>query len=143
LKSSEKVKIAIIGGTGFEKLFKSSKSLRVKTLYGTPRVLLIGTFADRRVAFLPRHGPNHSVTPHRITYKANIDALHKMCYATICYVSNMATGMQQRLSALEVSKIPKKILPVIEEILIGAIKDLPFKRGDCCSCSGALENARF
>lgn len=67
----------------------------------------------------------------------------EMCYATICYVSNMAAGMQKRLTALELSKASKQILPKLEQVLIETVKALPVKRGDKCPCATALKNARF
>lgn len=74
----EKIKVAIIGGTGFEKMLKGVSELRPKTPYGLVPSLLIGKVANRQVVFLPRHGPNHSVPPHMINYRANIRALHEM-----------------------------------------------------------------
>jgi len=73
----KKVKVAIISGTGFEGLFKNTKQLHVGTPYGIP-TLHIGKINGKNVIFLPRHGLNHSVPPHRINYRANIYALYKM-----------------------------------------------------------------
>jgi purine nucleoside phosphorylase len=66
-----------------------------------------------------------------------------MCYASICYVSNKAAGMQQRLTTLEVSEASKRILPAMQGILIGTVKSLPSKRTGTCPCSSALRDARF
>jgi len=260
----EKAKIAIIGGTGFEKLFKDVKQIRLGTPYGIAPPVSIGKIDDKNLVFLPRHGPNHSLPPHKINYRANIYALHEMgverilatnavgainrdlkpgdmviphdfvdftklrlatfydeapvthidvsqpycpeirkllieaakklglrvwdkavlictegpryetpaeiemfrrlgcdiigmtgipeavlarelemCYATICYVSNMAAGIQERLTAMEVSEISKQILPKIEQILIETVKVLPVEPGSNCSCADALKDARF
>ena len=65
----------------------------------------------------------------------------EMCYASICYVSNMAAGMQKRLTALDVSKISKSVLHKIERILVETIKTLPSERN--CPCVNALKDARF
>lgn len=259
-----KVKIAVIGGTGFEKLLRDARQLRLGTPYGMAPPLSIGRIDGKNVIFLPRHGPNHSVPPHRINYKANVYALHEMgaerilatnavgainrdfkpgdiviphdfvdftklrsttfydeapvthidvsqpycpeirkllietarklglrvwdkavlvctegpryetpaeieilrrlgcdivgmtgipevvlarelemCYATICYVSNMAAGIQERLTTLEVSKVSKQIMPKIEQVLIAAVKALPLKRRNNCPCASALRDARF
>jgi 5'-methylthioadenosine phosphorylase len=259
----EKTKIAIIGGTGFEKLLTYAKQIHLGTPYGIA-LLSIGKIEDKSVVFLPRHGPNHSVPPHKINYRANICALHEigverilatnavgainrdfkpgdvvvphdfvdftksrfttfydeapvthidvsqpycqeirklliekaeklglrvwnkavlvctegpryetpaeiemfrrlgcdivgmtsipeavlareleMCYATICYVSNMAAGVQERLTALEVSKVSRRILPKIAQILIETVKALPIERKGTCPCASALRGARF
>jgi 5'-methylthioadenosine phosphorylase len=78
LKILEKIKIAIIGGTGFKDLFRNPKQLRVGTPYGIAPPLSIGRIDKKEVAFLPRHGPNHSTPPHKINYMANTYALYMM-----------------------------------------------------------------
>ena len=258
----KKIKVAIIGGTGFERLFKNTKQLRLGTQYGIPAPLYVGKVNRRDVVFLPRHSLTHSIPPHRINYKANIYALYEMgverilatnavgainlnfkpgdivvphdfvdftrlrsttffdeapvthidvsqpycpeirkllvkaakklgfsvwdrsvfvctegpryetpaeievfrhlgcdvvgmtgipeavlarelemCYASICYVSNMAAGVHDRLRALEISKVSRDAVPKIEQVLIETIKALPHERN--CSCVNALKDARF
>ncbi|MCK4482398.1 MTAP family purine nucleoside phosphorylase, partial [Candidatus Bathyarchaeota archaeon] len=65
----------------------------------------------------------------------------EMCYSSICYVSNMAAGVQNRLTALEVSKTSKNVLHKMEQILVETIKALPSERN--CSCGNALKDARL
>jgi len=72
----QKVRFGVIGGTGFKGLFTDAKQLRLGTPYGIAPSLSIGKIDDRDVVFLPRHGLNHSVPPHKINYRANIYALH-------------------------------------------------------------------
>jgi 5'-methylthioadenosine phosphorylase len=260
----EKAKIAIIGGTGFEDLLRSAKQTRLETPYGAVPSIFVRNIGNRNVILLPRHGPEHSVPPHRVNYRANIYALHKMgverilatnavgavnrdfkpgdivvpndfidftklrattfyddapvthidvskaycpeirkllietakkhdlhvweksvlvctegprfetpaeiemfkslgcdvvgmtgfpevvlarelemCYASICYVSNMAAGIQQRLTAFEVSEFSKQTVPKIEEVLIDSVRGLPYERGDNCTCANALQGRRF
>ena len=66
----------------------------------------------------------------------------QMCYASICYVSNMAAGMQQRLTASEVSTVSKQILPELKEVLIETVASLPDERGENCNCAHSLQDAR-
>ena len=262
MKKLKKAKIAIIGGTGFENLLENARRLRLGTPYGISPPLRVGKICGKNVVFLPRHGPDHSVPPHRINYRANIYALYElgvqrilatnavgainlsfkpgdivvphdfvdftklrsatyydeapvthidasqpycpeirkllietakkigfhawdkavivctegprletpaeikmfrrlgcdvvgmtgipesvlareleMCYASICYVSNMAAGVQKLLTALDVSKTSKSVLPKMEQILIETIKILPSERN--CPCVNALKDARF
>ena len=70
------MKIVVIGGSGLYRLMDATASeLRtVATPYGPARVA-VGEFAGRQVAFLTRHGADHSVAPHLIPYRANIGAL--------------------------------------------------------------------
>lgn len=72
--------IAIIGGSGVYaiELLKRPKKVTVKTPYGISPEIVVGDLAGRKVAFVPRHGKGHTVAPHRINYRANIWALHKL-----------------------------------------------------------------
>lgn len=260
----EKTKAAIIGGTGFEKLAKDAKRLQLRTPYGMVPQLAIGKIGSRRVAFVSRHGPSHSIPPHKVNYRAIIYGLHKigveriistasvgainpmlgpgdvviphdfidftklrpttfydeapvthidvsqpycpeirrlliesarkldlrvcdkavmvctegprfetpseiemfrrlggdvvgmtncpeaalareleMCFGTICYVSNLAAGMQKRLTATEISGASRKILPLMEQVLFETIKTLPLEGKRRCPCADALRRARF
>jgi len=63
-----------------------------------------------------------------------------ICYSTLCFVSNMAAGIQERVSAEEVTEVGRSIRNLIKEILVETIKNIPRKRS--CLCSNALEGAR-
>jgi len=66
----------------------------------------------------------------------------EICYATVCFVSNMAAGIQQQqLTAHEVTEVAKKKMPIIQQILRETIEHLPQSRQ--CPCAYALKNARF
>jgi len=65
----------------------------------------------------------------------------EICYATVGFVSNMAAGFQQRLTAQEVADVAREKMPVIQQILRETIEHLPQNRQ--CPCAHALENARF
>jgi 5'-methylthioadenosine phosphorylase len=260
----QKTRIAIIGGSGLEKLFERQTKSIVETPYGNAPPVSIGKVGGKQVAFLPRHGPDHTVPPHRINYRANIYALHKlgarrilatnavgaincdltpgeivvpddfvdftkarcvtfyddapvthvdvsqpycpqirellietarkigfrvwdravmvctegprletpaeiemfrrlgcdvvgmtgfpevvlareleMCYASVCYISNMAAGMQERLLGRELSRVSKEMMPKLEKLLIETIRGLPIQREETCECASALQSARF
>lgn len=254
--------MAIVGGTGLVDFLKAAEQMRVGTPYGLPPPISIGQVGEELVAFLPRHGPHHSVPPHKVNYRANIYALHKMgverilatnavgainadfkpgdfviphdlvdftklrqpsfyegapvthidvsqpycpkiraimtktlkkrsvrawdtsvlvctegpryetpaeiemfrrlgcdivsmtgtpeavlarelamCYATLCFVTNMAAGIQKRLTAHELSEIAKEKRPVIQQVLRDTIEQLPTTRS--CPCVHALTEARL
>ncbi|PMB75242.1 MAG: S-methyl-5'-thioinosine phosphorylase, partial [Candidatus Bathyarchaeota archaeon] len=243
---------------------KGAEQIRLGTPYGIAPPITVGKIDDKEVVFLPRHGPNHSLPPHRINYRANVYALYELnvkriiavnavgainsnfkpsdiviphdfvdftklrtttfydeapvthidvsqpycpeirkflieharrfgrrvwdravlactegprfetpaeiemfrrlgcdvvgmtgvpeavlareleiCYATVCFVSNMAAGMQERLTPLEVSRVSKEITPIMEQVLIETVRALPTQRGNNCPCADALKNARF
>lgn len=88
--------IAIIGGTGVydPSQFRSVKTHKVATPYGEPSAPIeVGEYADRTVAFLPRHGKGHTLPPHRIPYRANIWALRELGVERI--ISPCAVGSLQ------------------------------------------------
>jgi 5'-methylthioadenosine phosphorylase len=74
----KKPKLAVIGGSGFEKLFSTCKQLPVETPYGLVSDLSAGTFCGCEVVFLSRHGIDHLIPPHKINYRANMWALGKL-----------------------------------------------------------------
>jgi len=65
----------------------------------------------------------------------------EMCYASICFVTNMASGFQKRLTAREVSSVAENIAPVLQQVLRETIKHLPKNRH--CPCARVLKEARF
>lgn len=68
----------IIGGTGFYQTGgEPGKRIEVATPYGLVEVEQ-GSFGGRTVAFVARHGWQHSVPPHRINYRANVSALQQL-----------------------------------------------------------------
>ncbi len=69
-------KIAFIGGTGVYSLdiVDHTVPLKVSTEYGEVN-LHKGELKDKTVFFMPRHGGEHKVPPHRVNYRANISAL--------------------------------------------------------------------
>lgn len=73
------VKLAIIGGTGVydPKILDHVRQETVTTPYGEV-CFKVGEFAGRDVAFIPRHGSQHSIPPHLINYRANIWAMKKI-----------------------------------------------------------------
>ena len=51
----------------------------MSTPYGKPSdQVTIGEFGGRRIAFIPRHGKNHTIPPHMINFRANIWAFKEL-----------------------------------------------------------------
>ena len=91
--------LAIIGGTGLTSLNGLTIAGRelVDTPYGEPSGALIhGTFCDRQVVFLARHGQASNIPPHRVNYRANIWALKQIGITRIISV-NAVGGIQAGL----------------------------------------------
>ena len=71
--------LGIIGGSGLDRMdgLELMQQLRVDTPYGAPSAALSrGRLNGQDLLFLPRHGSDHSIAPHRINYRANLWALH-------------------------------------------------------------------
>ena len=71
--------VGIIGGSGFYSLLENAQSIDVETAYGRPSdKVSIGKIGGRDVAFIPRHGSKHLIPPHKVPYRANIQALYDL-----------------------------------------------------------------
>ena len=74
----EQVKIGIIGGSGLYQMpeLTDVKEVEVETPFGKPSdAFIVGTLEGTRVAFLPRHGRGHKLTPTELPFRANIYAM--------------------------------------------------------------------
>ncbi|MFN6483607.1 MULTISPECIES: S-methyl-5'-thioadenosine phosphorylase [unclassified Nostoc] len=73
--------IGIIGGSGLYKMdaLKDIEEVRVETPFGSPSdALILGTLDGTRVAFLARHGRNHTLLPSELPFRANIYAMKQL-----------------------------------------------------------------
>jgi 5'-methylthioinosine phosphorylase len=68
--------LALIGGTGLNQFSGPAESLEIDTPYGPPSaaIQMVAT-EPLRILFLPRHGSPHRLPPHKVNYRANIQAL--------------------------------------------------------------------
>ena len=93
-------RLAIIGGSGLAALpgLDSLQTLTPATPWGAPSApLTLGQFKARELLFLPRHGPGHTIPPHRVNYRANIQAL-KDCGAAAIIAVNAVGGITPALA---------------------------------------------
>ncbi|ADI63758.1 S-methyl-5'-thioadenosine phosphorylase [Trichormus azollae] len=73
--------IGIIGGSGLYKMeaLKDVESLELQTPFGAPSdAVILGTLVGTRVAFLARHGRNHTLLPTELPFPANIYAMKQL-----------------------------------------------------------------
>jgi 5'-methylthioadenosine phosphorylase len=105
-----KADIAIIGGSGVydASMLDNVKEIEIDTPFGKPSdAIMIGSFGDMNVAFLPRHGKGHRISPSKLNYRANILALKKLGVTRI--ISASAVGsLKQELKPLDIV-IPDQI----------------------------------
>ena len=83
-------KLAIIGGSGLYDVeeFKNRELLDLNTPWGKPSDQILKTnYNGKEVYFLPRHGRGHFISPSKINFRANIDALKQLGVTDIVSVS--------------------------------------------------------
>lgn len=71
--------LAFIGGTGLTRMsgLNESKQHPQTSRFGQPAAAVReGRLGDNTVLFLARHGDPHTLLPHQVNYRANIQALH-------------------------------------------------------------------
>ena len=84
------VEIAFIGGSGLYKIpnLKKIQWKTVKSSFGKPSwKICLGSLNGKLIAFLPRHGINHNISPSKINYRANIECLKKIGVQNIISLS--------------------------------------------------------
>ena len=83
-------KIAIIGGSGLYDVeeFKDRELVKLETPWGQPSDDILKTnYNGKEIYFLPRHGRGHFISPSKINFRANIDALKQLGVTDIISVS--------------------------------------------------------
>lgn len=95
-------KIGIIGGSGLYKMdaLKDVEEVQVDTPFGSPSdALIVGTLEQTRVAFLARHGRNHTLLPSELPFRANIYAMKQL-------------GVEYIISASAVGSLKEEVKPL-------------------------------
>ena len=83
-------KLAIIGGSGLYDVegFKGREFIKIDTPWGKPSDDILKTkYNNKEIYFLPRHGRGHTISPTKINFRANIDALKQLGVTDIVSVS--------------------------------------------------------
>ena len=100
--STAGVRLGIIGGSGLYQMpeLTAIEEVKVDTPFGPPSdSFIIGTLEGERVAFLPRHGRGHRLTPTEVPFRANIYAMKSL-------------GVESILSASAVGSLQEKYAPL-------------------------------
>jgi 5'-methylthioadenosine phosphorylase len=82
--------LGIIGGSGLYEIegLVNIDTVSVSTPFGEPSDdIITGNLDGMKMAFLPRHGKGHRITPSEINYRANIWALKSLSVDTVISVS--------------------------------------------------------
>jgi 5'-methylthioadenosine phosphorylase len=104
-------RIGIIGGSGLYKMEGMTKVEKVKasTPFGEPSdAIILGNLEGVRVAFLPRHGEGHRISPSELPAKANIYALKSLGVERIISV-NAVGSLKEEIEPLDLV-IPDQLI---------------------------------
>ena len=136
--------VGIIGGSGLYTLqgLTNTEEYNLQTPYGPPSgPIVTGYVQSTPVAFLPRHGINHTISPSEIPAKANIYALKSLGVTRIVSISAVGS-MQLDIKPLDLV-VPDQILdrtklrsPTFFEK--GIVAHVAFNQPFCPALSGTL-----
>ena len=102
MSTSSTVRVGIIGGSGLYQMpeLTGIEEVKVDTPFGPPSdSFIVGTLEGERVAFLPRHGRGHRLTPTELPFRANIYAMKLL-------------GVEHILSASAVGSLQEQYAPL-------------------------------
>jgi 5'-methylthioadenosine phosphorylase len=142
-----KARVGVIGGSGLYDMegLTAKKELDIDTPFGKPSdTIITGRLGEMGIAFLPRHGKGHRLSPSEVPYRANIYALKEL-------------GVEWLISVNAVGALKFKFKPghlVIPDQLIdrtykretsffgeGLVAHIPFAEPFCPVLSGILFRA--
>jgi len=104
-------KIGVIGGSGLYKMegMTGVKKVHIHTPFGDPSdAILLGTLKGTEVAFLPRHGQGHRISPTELPARANIYALKSLGVERIVSVSAVGS-LREEIEPLDIV-IPDQLI---------------------------------
>jgi 5'-methylthioadenosine phosphorylase len=102
VKTMADVKIGIIGGSGLYKMdaLKNIQEVEIETPFGKPSdAFILGDLDRVKVAFLARHGRNHTLLPTELPFRANIYGMKKL-------------GVEYIISASAVGSLKENVKPL-------------------------------
>ncbi|MDA4114415.1 MAG: MTAP family purine nucleoside phosphorylase [Thaumarchaeota archaeon] len=86
----------MITGSGMDHLFPAREERSLRTRFGSARAYVCAA-GRREFLFLPRHGKHHSIPPHRINFRANMQGLKE-------------AGVERIIATSAVGSISRKLL---------------------------------
>jgi len=105
------VKIGVIGGSGLYKMegMTEIEEVKISTPFGDPSdAIVLGNVGGVRVAFIPRHGKGHRISPSELPARANIYALKSLGVERIISV-NAVGSLKEEIEPLDVV-IPDQLI---------------------------------
>jgi len=98
---------AVIIGTGMSKFFDLERLEAVTTPYGKSYLGRL-ELSGKEVLFAVRHGPQYSVPPHKVNYRALVHSIHD-AGGSVVLATNATGSMNKRMSPGDIV-IPDQIL---------------------------------
>ena len=96
-------RIGFIGGSGLYEMdgLEGAQAVDVDTPFGPPSdTIVVGEMSGERVAFLPRHGRGHRISPSNLPARANIYALKTLGVERVISISAVGS-LQERIRPLD------------------------------------------
>jgi 5'-methylthioadenosine phosphorylase len=90
--------IGVIGGSGLYAMtgLEQIEQIKLDTPFGTPSdSYVLGSIAGQRVAFLPRHGVGHRLTPSEVPSRANIHGFKQLGVRFLISISAVGSLREQ------------------------------------------------
>lgn len=139
--------VAVIGGSGLYELEGLTDVCEVKphTPFGDPSdAIVLGTLAGVRVAFLPRHGRGHRLSPTHIPARANIFALKTLGVERIVSISAVGS-LKEEIRPLDLV-VPDQLIDRTRQRFNtffdeGMVVHIGFADPFCADLSGTLIHA--
>ena len=146
-------KLAIIGGSGLYDVedFKNRKFIDCTTPWGKPSDKILKThYNDKEILFLPRHGKGHFISPSKINFRANIDALKQLGVTDIVSISAVGS-LKENLHPGKFIIIDQFIDRTFardktffdDEIVAHVSMAHPTSKGLMNACEEAIQNAKI
>ena len=141
------VRIGVIGGSGLYDMadLTDREEVVVSTPFGEPSApFVIGSLADRRVAFLARHGIGHRILPSDLNFRANVYAFKTLGVERI--VSASAVGsLREEYAPLDIV-VPDQFLDRTRGRIStffgdGIVAHIPFAHPVCAALAGMAGDA--
>ena len=95
MEIQNKATIGVFGGSGFYSFLENIEEIKIDTPYGkTSDSVFLGKIGSHNVAFMPRHGRDHSIPPHLVNFRANVWAMKALGCKRV--ISPCAAGSLQK-----------------------------------------------
>ncbi|HUG54081.1 MAG TPA: S-methyl-5'-thioadenosine phosphorylase [Vicinamibacteria bacterium] len=124
--------VGIVGGSGLYEMegVTEAREVTVDTPFGPPSDrIVIGQLEGRSVAFLPRHGRGHRISPSEINFQANIYALKTL-------------GVERLLSVSAVGSLKEEYAP-LHMVVPDQFVDRTFRRPSTFFGRGLVAHVAF